>query len=279
MNLKSLIYVPGNDPQKIRNALIFDVNIIVIDLEDSVPNEKKDEARILVKHAISSLPFTRPIYIRVNSSETEYFQRDIKELIDLNIEGFRIPKVSSQEQLESIISIISNYEHEANTTKKKLILTIEDARGLNNMNKFINVEDRIVAISPGFADLSKNLGFNLYESTMIDYIRCQIIIASRILGVAAIDGIFPNINDVQGLKEDCKKAKAMGFNGKSAIHPIQLEIINEFFSLTKEEIEEAEDILKTYENLGYPGSFNYKGRMVDKPFIEKYYQIFNKKLN
>lgn len=278
MKFKSLIYVPGSDPKKIRNALIFDTDVIIFDLEDSVSIKDKEDARILVKHAISSLPFNKRIYIRINGLETPFFESDIQELISLNFEGFRIPKISTNQELKEIISIISKYEQQAYSPKKKLILTIENIQGIVQINSLENIENRIVAISPGFVDICNNIGCDLSDTTIKDYIRFQILFAARNMGVSAIDGIYPDIKDIEGLKIDCEKAKKIGFDGKSAIHPDQLEIINQTFNLTQKEINEAVNIIKMYESLGRPGVFSYKGKMIDKPLIEQYFQIINKKL-
>ncbi len=278
MKFKSLIYVPGSDPKKIRNALIFDTDVIIFDLEDSVSIKDKEDARILVKHAISSLPFNKRIYIRINSLETPFFESDIQELINLNFEGFRIPKISTNQELKEIISIISKYEQQTYSPKKKLILTIENIQGIVQINSLENIENRIVAISPGFVDICNNIGCDLSDTAIKDYIRFQILFAARNMGVSAIDGIYPDIKDIEGLKIDCEKAKKIGFDGKSAIHPDQLEIINQTFNLTQKEINEAVNIIKMYESLGRPGVFSYKGKMIDKPLIEQYFQTINKKL-
>lgn len=278
MKFKSLIYVPGSDPKKIRNALIFDTDVIIFDLEDSVSINDKEDARILVKHALSSLPFNKRIYIRINSLETPFFESDIQELINLNFEGFRIPKISTNQELKEIISIISKYEQQTYSPKKKLILTIENIRGIVQINSLENIENRIAAISPGFVDICNNIGCDLSDTAIKDYIRFQILFAARNMGVPAIDGIYPDIKDIEGLKIDCEKAKKIGFDGKSAIHPDQLEIINQTFNLTQKEINDAVNIIKMYESLGRPGVFSYKGKMIDKPLIEQYFQIINKKL-
>jgi len=277
MKFRSLIYVPGSDPHKIRNTLIFDADIIVFDLEDSVAIRDKEDARILVKHAILSLPFNKRIYVRINGFETPFFEEDIQELIDTNIEGFRIPKISTNNQLKEIVSIISKYEQQTNLAKKKLILTIEDAKGIVKLDELENIENRIVALSPGFADICNNIGCDLSEFTIKDYIRFKILIAARNMNVAAIDGIYSNIDDMEGLKNDCERAKKYGFDGKSAIHPNQLEIINQTFNPFYKEIDEAINIIKMYERLGRPGAFSYQGKMIDKPFVEKCYKIINEK--
>lgn len=275
MRFRSLLYVPGNDPAKISDTLIFDPDIVVLDLEDSVPESEKDCARLLVRNALTSLPFERPVFVRTNSFITPHFEKDLSAVIDTSIAGLRIPKVDDKTEMIKIDELLTYYEKKFGLEpgKTKLIIGIESARGLMNLEKIVNASGRIIGIAPGYEDLSTDLRSDRNSREFLNQVRFQIVVVARAAGIAALDGVFSNIKDIEGLERDARDAKVLGMDGKSAVHPDQIKVINNVFLPSSKELHFARRVVAEYENLGCPGAFNFEGKMIDKPILERYRRI------
>ena len=259
---RTRMYVPGNNPRMMNNAGAYGCDCIILDLEDSVAIEQKEDARYLVKNALKSLDFSAETWVRINK---ETAKEDISIIKYGSPHGVCIPKVESNEDVHSIEKILME-----EGMKAKLMPIVETAKGVANASEIAGASENIVAIAFGAEDFTRDIGGKRKWHSLL-YARGRIIIAAKAFGIQALDTIYPNVNDMEGLREETIKIIEMGFDGKGVIHPSQIEIIHECFMPTKEEIEEAKKIVDTIEEAKKKGlgTASINGKMIDLPVENK----------
>jgi citrate lyase subunit beta/citryl-CoA lyase len=242
---------------------VFESDAIIIDFEDAVSPDQKDEARYLTKSFLSKYTFDHiDIYIRINAhSETDLFLKDLEIVKSLNIAGIVLPK-TSLEALNALDDWMN--AHQA----LRVIGLIETPESFFDLKQIAN-HPSIIGLFLGAEDLSKTL--NLKRSVAGDeilYARSQIVFAAKSFNKFAIDTPFVDTKDLEGLKEDTLRAYQLGFDGKAIIHPNHVDTVNAIFTPTQSEILEAKRIIKMSETLNTT-RFSLDGKMVDKPIIER----------
>ncbi len=262
---RSYLFIPGNTPSMIQNLDVFESDAVIIDFEDSVTSYDKDSARILIKNFLKKYSYKDiDLYIRINSYDSLYFLEDVKATKDLDINGYVLPKASVKaiEELNKLSS-------------KAIIPIIESPMALLEAKEIADQEN-VTALLLGAEDYTKELGINrTLLGTEILYVRSFIAIVARAYNIDSIDTPYTNKEDEVGLKEDSLNAKNLGFTSKSSIHPNQVDIINQVFSPSKEEITEAKRIVKkALDNT--KGAFSLDGKMIDLPIIEKAKNLLDK---
>jgi citrate lyase subunit beta/citryl-CoA lyase len=269
---RTRLYIPGNNPAMIQNAMIYGADSLILDLEDSIPIAEKDAARILVKNAIQTLDFKGcEVTVRINSLDTEFFDDDLKAIAHKKLDGILLPKTESLENILYIDNLLNVLEDENKLPKKKIKLMpiIESAAGVLKIEE-IATGPRVVAIGLGGEDLTADIGAKrTKEGKELEYIGSRIIIACAANKIQAIDTVFADVNDPEGLYKIALNASNMGFQGKSIIHPSQIEPVHRAFMPTKEEITKAKRIVKAYKEAVKKGSgaITVDGRMVDLPIV------------
>ncbi len=252
---------------------ILGADTIVFDLEDAVSIHEKDSARVLVREALLSLRLEdSEVSVRINPYDSPYCMEDLKAIIPSKPDAIVIPK-ASVESIEAIEKEIIRLEEEYQLEKKvDYILIIETAMALFDLKAVLASSKRIVGLILGAEDLSSDLGIKRTKASKeIEYARFSIATAARAYKIDAIDTPYTDVEDFDGLRQDTLFAKSIGFNGRLAINPRQIETLHEVFSPTEEEIEEAREILfeaEEAEKNGF-GVFSYKGKMVDLPVIKR----------
>ncbi|KAL9654179.1 hypothetical protein ABK040_000763 [Willaertia magna] len=275
-------------------------DVFIPDLEDSVPYHQKEEARKLVKEFLLS-NFTKNntknnencnencnenkmiIMPRVNS-ENEFLEKDLKSITLPNIvKVINIVKTATIDDVLKVNKILLEIETLQNLPKYtyKLIPSIESAIGLINVYNICNcLPQRIIAIAFGGDDYANDMGFtrNTKQSVEkeLDFVRNTIAVAARASNIPSLDTPNVNFKDLNHLKEECLGVRQIGMKGKFAIHPNQIEIINSVFGPSEKEIEEAKEIVETYEKNARElnrGSCEVNGRMVDMPVYRRYKQV------
>lgn len=260
---RSYLFIPGDVPRMLQTLDIFESDAIIIDFEDAVSPDQKDEARFLTKSFLSTFPLKDvDLFIRINAhTEHDLFESDLEAIKGLNIKGIVLPKTS----LEALASLESWMQKNHPFEVIGLIETPESFFDL----KAIAKNKHIIGLFLGAEDLSKTLG--LKRSVLgheILYARSQVVFAAKSFNKFAIDTPFVSIHDLEGLKEDTLNAKHLGFDGKAAIHPNHIDIINQVFTPTEADIVEAKRIIAMSETLKST-RFSLDGKMVDKPIIER----------
>jgi len=278
---RSAIFIPANIPSMINSAVVLHSDSIVFDLEDTIPLEEKDSARILLREAFKSLDFIREknILIRVNNPSTAYFDEDIKEIVPLGDYPLVIPKVDLSnmsivnEKLERIES-----EYKLNY-QVPIAPLVETAFGVEYINQILKSSERIIAVFWGAEDFTADMGIaRTPEGSELWYSRSKLTIAAHIAGVEVIDTPFTDIKNLAGLRKDAAVAKQLGFTGKAAIHPSQIDVINEVFSPSQEEIEYSLRVVKAFTEGKKEGKgvVLENGRMIDKPVVTRAKLILKK---
>lgn len=273
---RSLLFIPGNNPSMIQNADVFPADAIIFDLEDSVDISEKDNARNLVYNYLNDAK-THPslIVLRVNPADSEFFRKDLELILTNKIDYLLLPKagVDSLNSLEETICEIA--DQDSNKIPKILALA-ESAKSIIEVYK-IAKNKLVEGILLGAEDLCAELEVprsNLGEE--IQFARSRVIYSCIAENIIPIDTPNTSINDEEALRQDCINAKKLGMKAKTAIHPNQLEIINEIFSPTKEEISWAKQVIQLKVQNKGRGAFSLNGKMIDKPLITKAEKILLK---
>lgn len=262
--IRSYLYVPGDDPRRIEKALATGADAVVIDLEDSVAPNRKEEARSNAATVLESVP-ARPVFVRINAPGSEFAARDIAAVAALYLSGLRLPKVESLESVRLVAETLEELRCEAS-----IQCLIESALGLELALEIARSHERVAGISLGEADLAADLGVR--DEAGLLYARSRIVSASRAAGLPGpVQSVYTNVKDLDGLRRSTEEGKNMGFVGRSAIHPSQVSIINEVFTPTEDEVAEAQVLLERLEGEAESGTGAFvleDGRFVDRAVVE-----------
>lgn len=264
---RSLLFVPGNNRRFIEKAQKLDADVICFDLEDSVPDTEKPEARRLVRSALESRGSYRSlVYVRTNSPASGMIPVDLQEVIWSGIDGIVVPKVNSADELQEIIKKMDSLERGRQLMPVSVIPSIESALGVVNAYSIASSSKRIPAIVFGIFDLLNDMGVEYSKDSDGGYSRAKIPVDAAAAGVTPIDAIWQDLKDDEGLERDCKTGKSMGYRGKSIIHPKQISMTHEVFSPTQTEIRWAKKVRDSYlESMQTGrGATTINGKMIDE---------------
>ncbi len=267
---RTRLYVPGNEPHLMENVGLYNADCVILDLEDSVPLPQKFDARILVKYALRNVDFGRSEkWVRINSIDTPFWEKDIPEVLPY-VDVINVPKVEGYEDIEKISYVMKKIEEEYGVKERKIVPIIENLRGLVNARE-IAKHPRVVAMTWGGEDLTAELGIPKKKALILEHVRAEIVIAAKSHGKMALDTVYSNIRDEEGLFEYAKRARYMGFDGVGVLHPNQIEIVHKAFRPSDEEIEDARKIVEAAEKAMKEGKgvIALNGRMIDKPVLER----------
>ena len=273
--IRSLIFVPGNRANMLERALAFPADIIMVDLEDSVPPAEKAAARQLAVEWIPQLHQAgRRVMARVNALDTGLTGEELAALISPQLYGVSVGKTNSAADLRQIEGLITPWEHAAGLDygQVKLIPWIESARAVVKVNEIAAMLFRTVALAFGAEDYTNDMGIPRTEDGAEVYLpRATIAIAARAAGIAALDGPYVAFRNPEGLARDAARARQLGYTGKFAIHPAQIDTINAAFSPTPEEIAYARRVVAAWQEAEAAGrgSLALDGKMVDVPVVKR----------
>ena len=265
---RSLIFVPGNNSRFLEKAKKLQADIVCFDLEDSVPDIEKVNARKLIKNALKSRKlYKSSIFVRTNSPTSGKIPNDLKEVIQKGIDGIVIPKVNNVQELQKIVKILSGLEKKQKLKPIQIIPSIESAEGVVNTYNIASFGKRIPAVVFGVFDLLNDLGVEYTkESEGEKYSRGKIPVDAHAAGIVAIDAIWQDLKDSKGFQKDCKTGRSLGYSGKSIIHPDQISIVHKSFYPNKTEILWAEKVCKVYleSTKKGKGATTVDGKMIDE---------------
>ena len=273
---RSLLFIPGNNPSMIQNADIFPADAIIFDLEDSVNVLEKDNARNLVENYLNfGNAYPSLVVLRVNPVDTEFFSKDLELLKTKRIDYILLPKTTT-DALSILDEVLYELEKNNDLESTKVIALVESAESVIQIFKIAR-HPRVEAILLGAEDLCNDLEINRSnQGEEILFARSRVVYACTANNIISIDTPNTSIDSEEMLREDCNNAKKLGMKAKSAIHPSQLEIINEIFSPSKKETYWANKVLQAVEEFKGKGAFSLDGKMVDKPIILKAEKIIAK---
>lgn len=265
---RSLLFVPGNNPRFLEKAKTIPADIVCFDLEDSVPDSEKKNARLLIKEALNARSlYAADIYVRTNSLASGKIPDDLQEIVQKGLDGIVIPKVNNAAELLKIQKIISSLEKKRKLAKIPLMPSIESAQGVVNAYEIASCSSRVQAVVFGVFDLLNDMGIEYTKQPEgAKYARAKISLDAKAAGVYAIDAIWQDLKDHDGLREDCVIGKNLGYVGKSIIHPAQIQIAHEAFAPNKAELEWAQKVCDTYveSTKRGRGATVVEGKMIDE---------------
>ena len=273
--LRSLIFVPGNRPNMLERALNFPADIIMVDLEDSVPPAEKVAARDVAAEWVPRLRQAgQRVMVRCNSLDTGLTRDELATVISSDLYGVSVGKTESVGDLREIEGMISPLEIGANLEAGhvNLIPWVESARAIVNVNEMAAALVRTVALAFGAEDFTNDMGIQRTDDgEEVYHARCTVAIAARAAGLASLDSPYVAFRNPDGLRKDAAVARGMGYTGKFAIHPSQVETINELFSPLPEDVAYARRVMEAWRNAeaNGRGSLALDGKMVDVPVVKR----------
>ena len=273
--LRSLIFVPGNRPNMLERALDFNADIIMVDLEDSVPPAEKVAARAVAAEWVPHLRQAgQRVMVRCNSLDTGLTRDELAAVISPDLYGVSVGKTDSAADLREIEGIISPLEIGANLEAGhvQLIPWIESAKAIVNVNEMASALVRTIAIAFGAEDFTNDLGIQRTDAgAEVYHPRCAVAIAARAAGIAALDSPYVAFRNPDGLAQDAATARQMGYTGKFAIHPAQIDTINQLFSPQPEDVAYARRVMEAWREAeaNGRGSLALDGKMVDVPVVKR----------
>ena len=273
--LRSLLFVPGNKENMLEKAAGLRPDILVPDMEDSVPNAEKDNARKTIQSFLPRLAETGvPIMPRVNSLDSGWLESDLAAVVGPDILGLSIGKINGPLDIETVSDLLAESERAVDLTvgSLKLIPWLESARAIVKCYEICMSNPRIIGVAFGAEDFTHDMGIErLEDESEVAYARNVLCIAARAAHVTALDTPYFHFKDEAGLKLNSAAAKRCGFKGKFAIHPAQIDTINETFSPSKAEIEHARRVVAAFEEAESAGrgSTSLDDKVIDVPVVKR----------
>lgn len=271
--MRTLMYVPGNKRNLFPKAANSGADIIVLDLEDAVPMAEKATARAMVEEGIKAgdLKNARTM-VRINGLDTMESSLDVKAAVIPGVMGLRVPKVETPEEIRELDSVVTDLEGHSGLEKGtiKLMPILESPLGVLRAFDIATASNRVVAVTFGAEDFTVGLGVERSrEGIELRHARAHVALCAAAARVAAIDTIYPNFQDEEGLIAEARLVKQLGFSGKSVIHPRQIATIHQVFTPTPEEVERARRVVDAFEKATAEGSgtIAVDGKMVDLPVV------------
>ena len=282
MMLRSLLFVPADSEKKLAKVADSAADAVILDLEDSVSAARKAKARSMLADFFGSLERTEKtprLIVRVNALDTGLTDDDLKSVVPLVPDAILQPKASNGADLQDIsarIAVLEAESHIEDGLIKLHALMTETAGGLLNAATFSGKTSRLEALAWGGEDLAAAIGASSNRDETGAYTevfrlaRSLTLLTAADAGVDAIDTVFTNYKDEDGLKRECEAAVRDGFSGKMAIHPAQVPVINAAFTPPPGDVERAKTIIQLFEDAGPDaGVLSLDGKMIDRPHLRQ----------
>ncbi len=272
---RSMLFLPGNNPNMLINGNSLGADAVIFDLEDAVSPDEKDAARILVRNTMRYMDFSGcEIIVRINSADSDYWKADLDAVLPEKPNMILLPKTSSSKDVLRVNEYMSSLEEKCGYEEGtvSIMALIETALGVENAFEIASSCDRLKALFLGAEDLTADLQcVRTKEGREIEYSRQRLVIAGRAAGVDIYDTPFTDVNDDEGIIADAAYAKSMGFSGKASISPRHVEIINQAFTPTVSEINYAYEVMDAIElaKKQGKGAIALHGKMIDAPIVAR----------
>lgn len=273
---RTMMFIPASNPGMIRDANLYGADSIMFDLEDSISLKEKDSSRFLIYQAIKTLNFgNTETVVRINDLN-HGGKDDIHAMVRAGIDVIRLPKTEKAEDVHAVEAVILEAEKQCGREigSTKIFTAIEGPLGVLNAYSIATSSKRIVGIALGAEDYVTAMKTRRYaerNSEEIFFARSMIIHAARAAGVAAIDTVFSDVNDLETLEKETQLIRQLGFDGKSVINPRQIPIVNKVYRPTPKEIDNALNVIAAINEAEAKGSgvIALNGKMIDKPIVER----------
>ena len=278
---RSMLFIPGNTPNLLINSPYLGADAVIYDLEDAVSPAEKDSARILVRNTLRSVDLGgRETIVRINAIDTEYWKKDIDAVAPQRPSILMVPKSSRAEDIQAVDDYVTWVEERLGAPQHaiRLMPLIETALGVENAFSIAAASPRVAALFLGAEDLTADLRCQrTKEGREIEYARTRLVVAARAANVDVYDTPFTDVNDDEGIWEDARVAKSLGFTGKASISPRHIQAINAVFSPTQAEVDyayEVMDAIRAAREQG-KGAIALRGKMIDAPIVARAQQTID----
>jgi len=269
---RSRLYLPGSEPKYFINAPLHGPDAVILDLEDSVHPGEKDPARLLVRNTLRAVDFVKcERMVRIN--QLPLGLEDLNEIVPECPDVILIPKVENPGQVTAVEQLMQAVKEEYGITRPTWLMPIlESALGIENAFAIATASSQIVALTIGLEDYTADLGVvKTSLGTESLYARQRVVNAAHAAGVQAIDSVFGDVSDLDGLRTWALSSRALGFEGMGCVHPLQIAVIHEAFAPTAPEIEKAHRIVAAFQDAKAKGLgvVSLGSKMIDPPVVER----------
>ncbi len=282
MAIRTLLYTPGNEPRKVSKVGSFGADAAILDLEDAVAVDQKVAARDAVRQAIPAVGETGTrVYVRINPTgeKTDFSLNvglaDIEVVVCAGLGGLVVPKVESAEEMEDVERVLAAREKALGLEpgSVEVVPIIETALGLWRAYEIARSNPRIKSLHFGAGDFTRDVSIDwTRDEAELAYARSRLVVISRAAGIdPPTDSVWVRLDDEEGFVESARRARRMGFQGKSCIHPRQVPLANRVFSyVSPEELAQARKIVEAFAQAQAAGSASIRvdGQFVDYPLVE-----------
>jgi citrate lyase subunit beta / citryl-CoA lyase len=279
--MRSLLFVPGDDEKKLAKGLASGADALLIDLEDSVALARKPEARRIAAAFLAEAgkASVRPrLFVRINDHGTGLVSQDLDAIMPAAPDGIMLPKSQSGDDVSLLSAKLAVREAESGLPDGRtriIAIATETARSLFHMGTYAGISERLTGLTWGAEDLSADLGAEtnrLVDGTYTDpyrLARALCLLAAQAAEAQAIDTVYTNFRDSNGLRLECESARRDGFTGKMAIHPAQVPVINSVFTPSAEAVARARRIVDFFAANPDAGVTGFDGEMIDRPHLRR----------
>jgi citrate lyase beta subunit len=274
--------MPGDDRRKIEKSTTLGVDCVCMDMEDGVAITHKAEARAVIAQAMKDLDFgNTERCIRINSVGSGFEKYDLAAAVATNPDAIVVPKIETVQQLRSISEYIEMYElaSKMNTGSIRMLVGVETAKGILNLKEIAEADRRLDAIIFGAEDYAASIGATrTKESTEVLYARSAVVTACAANDLQAIDMVYIDFRDIEGLRAEAEAGARLGFSGKQIIHPNQVEAVQQAFTPSDEAIEYAQRVVATFaaSQREGRGAFALDGKMIDMPLLKNAQKVLGR---
>jgi citrate lyase subunit beta/citryl-CoA lyase len=280
MRLRSLLFVPGDQPERMEKALGSGADALILDLEDAVTPDRKKEAHKCVANFLSRKPRVVTLFVRINPLGSGLADADLAAIIAGKPDGIVLPKAEGS---PSLIDLDQRLKTLGDSHTVILPIATETPAAIFTLGSYGEVTPRLCGLTWGAEDLPAAIGAATSREEDGRYTppyetaRSLLLFGAHAAGVPAIETVYPNFRDLDGLRAYAARGRRDGFSGMMAIHPAQVEVINEAFTPSKAEIAWAKRVVELFERNPGIGALSLDGKMVDAPHLRQAKRLLTEK--
>lgn len=274
---RTVMYAAGNNAALMRDATIYGADSVIYDMEDSVSVYEKDSARQLIFHALARLPRLCEVGVRINHTSTPWGHKDLEMLLPAKPDYIRLPKGESGDEIRELDDVITRAEKDCGFEPGsiEIMVSIESPKGLRNAYEIASASPRMNGIALGGEDFAASLktektrGNDITAGRELFVARGLVVLAAKEAGIQAIDSVFSDLRDEEGLIRETAIIKELGFDGKSCVNPRQIDAIHSVFTPAQKDINHARKVLDVFDEAmrKNSGVIAMDGKMIDMPIV------------
>jgi citrate lyase subunit beta/citryl-CoA lyase len=272
--LRTLLFVPGNKPKMLEKARTVNADAVILDLEDGVPVGEKEAARATVRRTLEEGDYGPQVILRVNGFATGLTERDLKGAFGPGVAGICLPRAEGMVDTLRLAALITEVEqiHGRETGTVSIVAMIETACGVLHAFELADACQRVRALCLSGEHLAGDLGaVRTQAGEELAHARRQLVLSARATAVRAIDTIWTDLNDIEGLRAEARRARELGYSGKLIIHPDQVVPVHEAFTPTAKEVAHARRVVEAFDAASKRGGgvISLDGYIVHAPMVAR----------